>query len=1200
MDAVENGGLFPVTDIKECDYTNNLTDTTFQLGWHEEVNIDYEICEGETLEIDGQSYDATGTYTYVIQTALGCDSTITLNLDLLPLKESFTEVEICEGETYSFNGTEYATAGEYGFTTTGFNGCDSIAYLVLNILPLAEGQMEEMICHGESIQFAGQTINETGTYEGQFTAANGCDSTVVLELTVLETYEIETTASICESETYEFAGHQHIDNGTYTYTIPSTNGCDSTVILHLEVLPEKETNTIVSLCEGETYEFAGQSLTEAGTYTETLQTSNGCDSTSTLQLSFLEHSITEVQASICAGEDYAWNGQIYATAGFYEQSLTAANGCDSIINLNLEVLQHSSYSFETTICEGENYSFNGQVMDQAGTYDFNLTAVNGCDSLVTIDLLVTPIITTSVVHEICAGESVTVGEETYNEAGTFVQNLTANSGCDSILTVEIAILEPTSSTMEIAICEGEQYNFNGELYGEGGTYEANLTAANGCDSTVTLTLNVLEHFTTTLNAEICAGETYTFGDQELTEAGSFEQILTASNGCDSTVTLALAILPSLSANETASICAGESLDWGDQSISAAGIYEQTLTASNGCDSVVTLTLNVLESSTSTQVATICDGASFQLAGESFNESGEYSIVLPNAAGCDSTIILSLDVLQPTTAEFEANVCVGDTYELNGETFTEAGQYIQKITGSNGCDSIIHFTLNMIPDLYRDIEEKICRGDTLIFGNQYLTEPGNYSQLFLSSQGCDSTVLLKLTVIEPVWGEAEAEICEGEAYEWNGQVYTEKGTYRDTLNALNTCDSIVQLTLDVHPAQETEMLQKICEGSSYEVGGQTFDETGTYEISLQTINGCDSTVYLEIVVLENIQEEITVNICDGENYEFAGLTYDQAGTYSATFTSVTGCDSIVQLNLDVLPHYETEEAIQICEGETVTIGNQQVATSGTYVLDFQTTAGCDSTITYQVEVLPTVELFGADVSICEGESIELEVFGSEDVNWFPATGLDCTNCSNPMASPEETTTYIIQTEGCGGAIIETEVTVEVLEQPSIDAGTGGTITPGQTIDLAATGEWGEGQVQWDGPEGIICQDCPRVSVTPESSSIYQASVSNEYGCLASDTIHVQLRLDCIEGDFFIPNAFSPNGDGTNEEFHITAYTSANLEYLRIYDRWGELMFETNDFNQRWDGTFRGKKLNPGVYVYYMRVKCPDEESYERFGNVTLIR
>ncbi|MCH2083407.1 MAG: gliding motility-associated C-terminal domain-containing protein [Saprospiraceae bacterium] len=752
-------------------------------------------------------------------------------------------------------------------------------------------------------------------------------------------------------------------------------------------------------------------------------------------------------------------------------------------------------------------------------------------------------------YEICDGQTLEIDGQSYDEAGSYTYIIPTAQGCDSTINLNLEFLPQQTSFTESAICEGETYLFNGMEYVEAGEYHFTTMASTGCDSTITLSLNVLEHFTTVLNAEICVGETYTFANQELDQSGSFEQVLVASNGCDS---------------------------------------------------IVTLTLNILDNSSSTQAVQICAGESLQLLGETFDESGEYHIILPNEAGCDSTIFLSLEVLQPSMTQLEVDLCEGGTYELNGEIFTEAGQYIQKISGSNGCDSIIYLSLSTIPSLYIDLEEKICRGDTLVFGNQYLTEPGDYSHLFVSSEACDSTVLLKLTVIEPVWGETSAEICEGETYEWNGQVYTEKGIYQDTLNALNSCDSIVQLVLDVHPIQETQILEKICEGTSYEMNGQTFDDEGVYEIYLQSINGCDSIIYLELVLLDNIQEEITVYICDGENYEFAGLSYEQAGIYSATFTSATGCDSMVQLNLDVLPHYELEETIQICEGETITLGNQQVSTAGTYILNFQTIAACDSTIIYQVEVLPNIELFGADVSICKGESIELEVFGSDEVNWSPAIGLDCTSCTNPLASPEETITYTIQAVTCGGALVETSLTVEVLEQPTIDAGTGQTITPGQSVDLAATGEWGDGQVQWDGPQGIICQDCPRVSVSPASSSIYQASVSNQYGCLASDTIHIQLRLDCIKGDFFIPNTFSPNGDGTNEEFYITAYTSANLEYLRIYDRWGELMFETNDFNQRWDGTFRGKKLNPGVYVYYMRVKCPDEESYERFGNVTLIR
>ncbi|MCI5081936.1 MAG: gliding motility-associated C-terminal domain-containing protein, partial [Saprospiraceae bacterium] len=568
--------------------------------------------------------------------------------------------------------------------------------------------------------------------------------------------------------------------------------------------------------------------------------------------------------------------------------------------------------------------------------------------------------------------------------------------------------------------------------------------------------------------------------------------------------------------------------------------------------------------------------------------------------CDSTVRLTLQVLEPGINELETTICEGNSYDLNGEIFTEAGHYTRKLTAANGCDSIIYLTLNTLPDQHKNIDKTICRGDTLAFGSLLLTEPGDYHQLFLSSFGCDSTVTLKLQVIEPAIAEWEKAICEGEVFELNGTSYTEKGQYQQILTSTNGCDSIIRINLDVHPIDETQLEVNICEGEVYEFGESQLTASGVYQTSYINANGCDSLVYLKLQVVQNIEQSLEAEICAGEVYEFGEEELTESGVYQTSHINILGCDSTVTLTLNVLEEVETYLNAELCEGEVYEFGESQLTTSGTYQTSYINNNGCDSIVTLQLEVIPSVELFGADVSICEGEEVDLEVYGSENVQWFPATGLSCSNCPNPVASPSETTIYLVQTEGCGGTVVETEIMVEVLEKPTLQTNEGRTITPGEEVELEAEGTWGMGAVNWEGPEGLICQDCPRITVLPQGNSIYEASVMNDEGCLASDTVHIQVRLDCIEGDFFIPNAFSPNGDGTNESFHITAYTDAQLEYLRIYDRWGELMFETNDFNQVWDGRFRGKLLNPGVYVYYMRVKCPDEESYERFGNVTLIR
>ena len=114
------------------------------------------------------------------------------------------------------------------------------------------------------------------------------------------------------------------------------------------------------------------------------------------------------------------------------------------------------------------------------------------------------------------------------------------------------------------------------------------------------------------------------------------------------------------------------------------------------------------------------------------------------------------------------------------------------------------------------------------------------------------------------------------------------------------------------------------------------------------------------------------------------------------------------------------------------------------------------------------------------------------------------------------------------------------------------------------------------------------------------VEDENGCSNSDVIDVNINDGCSYSKFEIPNIISPNGDGYNDEFEIKYEGVNEVSSLRIYSRWGELVYETNDISIYWDGTFKGQSLNPGVYIYYMEGLCLDNEEFTKTGNVTILK
>ena len=358
-------------------------------------------------------------------------------------------------------------------------------------------------------------------------------------------------ATICSNDTYDFNGRVLSTSGAYTDTLQTANGCDSIVTLNLTVNPVESTNLTAAICEGSAYTENGFNVSEAGTYTQNLQTVNGCDSIVTLNLTVNTVESTNLTAAICEGTTYTENDFNVSEAGTYTRTLQTVNGCDSIVTLNLTVNTVESTTLSAAICEGTTYTENGFNASEAGTYTQNLQTVNGCDSIVTLNLTVNTVESTNLTAAICEGSAYTENGFNVSEAGTYTQNLQTVNGCDSIVTLNLTINPVADTTIAAAICEGEIYYENGFMASREGTHTQILQTENGCDSVVTLNLTVYPAYQMGIGAVIHEGETYEEYGFNVNEEGTYTQILQTVNGCDSIITLnvVLSSLDEVEAND---------------------------------------------------------------------------------------------------------------------------------------------------------------------------------------------------------------------------------------------------------------------------------------------------------------------------------------------------------------------------------------------------------------------------------------------------------------------------------------------------------------------------------------------------------------------------------------------------------------------------------------------------------------------------
>ena len=198
----------------------------------------------------------------------------------------------------------------------------------------------------------------------------------------------------------------------------------------------------------------------------------------------------EIHHAICEGSAYTENGFNASEAGTYTQNLQTVNGCDSIVTLTLTVNPVESTTLSAAICEGTTYTENGFNVSEAGTHTLNLQTVNGCDSIVTLTLTVNPVESTNLTAAICEGATYTENGFNVSEAGTYTQNLQTVNGCDSIVTLTLTVNPAYNITIDASINEGETYEENGFSESEAGTYVHTLQSEFGCDSVITLNLTV--------------------------------------------------------------------------------------------------------------------------------------------------------------------------------------------------------------------------------------------------------------------------------------------------------------------------------------------------------------------------------------------------------------------------------------------------------------------------------------------------------------------------------------------------------------------------------------------------------------------------------------------------------------------------------------------------------------------------------------
>lgn len=365
---------------------------------------------------------------------------------------------------------------------------------------------------------------------------------------------------------------------------------------------------------------------------------------------------------------------------------------------------------------------------------------------------------------------------------------------------------------------------------------------------------------------------------------------------------------------------------------------------------------------------------------------------------------------------------------------------------------------------------------------------------------------------------------------------------------------------------------------------------------------------------------------------AEQVYSSAGKFTATVsaTASNGCVTKSSQNIKAFgaPDLITTNDTTICMGASIKLtaggaasytwnggttackdcASVTVSPQGDAIYSVTGTSGEGCIATKYIAVIvkkPFSLKVSAGANICSGKSSLLSAEGAEIYQWSPSEGLSNTSSAAPAAAPSENTVYkVIGTDAAGCFADTAWVNVNVLPSPTVNAGADKIIDAGTAVDLIAEVSPDVTQVNWTPTGSIFRNDINAITVNPLTNTEYTVTAINSAGCTATDKIEVQVNPGNNPG-IFLPNTFSPNGDGINEIFYPRSKALVNIKSMVITNRNGEVVFEkynfyTNDANAGWNGLYRGNRLPAGVFIYTIGFEKPDHSFQFIKADIALIR
>lgn len=392
-------------------------------------------------------------------------------------------------------------------------------------------------------------------------------------------------------------------------------------------------------------------------------------------------------------------------------------------------------------------------------------------------------------------------------------------------------------------------------------------------------------------------------------------VVAYSLGCQTRDTVSIDYIQRIDETRKIILCESETYTYGDSTWSQTGVYTYRV---GQCDSLLTFDIETMQTPESSRSASICLGDSIYIGGAWRKTMGQYTDLLQTVSGCDSLDRVTLSITPTQSTHSSLEICSGQTATIHGITRTSTGVYTQVFQSILGCDSTSTVTLTIAPPILTKDSIWICEQESATIHGQVRTSTGLYTQAYKTSEGCDSTSIVFLTVSPYKITNRFYKLCTGDSLWLMDRYIKSGGIYPDTLSSNGNCDEIVRHEVKVLPTSQWESLSYLCYDHPREILGQWITKAGRYPFHYTNQFGCDSTVIIDVMEVPPAKRPTVTVDCDSSLYQVVADTSDlwwyihplgdrsfdtimiPAGKYDINVGSVYFCDTSFTVDLPPIP------------------------------------------------------------------------------------------------------------------------------------------------------------------------------------------------------------------------------------------------------------------------------------------------------------